>query len=555
MTYGPMTQVISSVAAPEADSLALAIQAAVDASNRNDSLAAVDALSTALALDPKRADLWQDLGIAYARLQVWSACVNSLEMALELEPDRVGARYAMTVAMYQLGKHEQAVAFIDEACQSSVPSAFWAMRAYTHSHTNRDPVHTLQVHRDWGRRFADPLTRRAKPLVVKDRNPRKRLKVGYVTADFRLHPVAFFMHPVLCHHNPDAVEIHVYASNKSDAFTEMIRQSVPHWHEVADLSDEVLCERIRADGIDVLVDLSGHTNGQRLLAFARRAAPVQVTWIGYALPLGMKAMDYRLVDHSLAPLGHEKYYSETLFRMAYSASYAPPDYAPLCEEPPLLSNGYPTLISLNNSAKITDAMLAVWARILQERPDARLIIMVKEGSADTAQASMQPRVEAVGMPLGRVSVVHQQPLERFMELGHLADVMLDTAPISGGTTTLHALWMGLPVVTLEAERGVDASSARILQGAGFGDDVAANEEKYVQKALQLMSDPAYLAQRRQTARPQLQACGYMNYAERTQELEQAFQLMWLNYLNSNTHWRDTATPLEQALAQQGLLGL
>ncbi len=550
-----MTKIIASITETEADLLELAIQEAADASKKKDSLAAVSALSTALALDPKRADLWQDLGVAYARLQVWPACVNSLEMALELEPDRVGARYAMTVAMYHLGKHEQAVAFIDEACQYSVPSAFWAMRAYTHSHTNRDPVHTLQVHRDWGRRFADPLTRRAKPLVVKDRNPRKRLKVGYVTADFRLHPVAFFMHPVLCHHNPDAVEIHVYASNKSDAFTETIRQSVPYWHDVVDLSDEALYERIRADGIDVLVDLSGHTNGQRLLVFARRAAPVQVTWIGYMLPLGMKAMDYRLIDHNVAPLGHEKYYSETLFRLACMASYSPPEYAPLCKELPLLKNGYPTLISLNSSAKITDAMLAVWARILQERSDARLIIMVGEKTADAAQASMQPRVKAAGMPLERVSVVHQQPLEAFMEMGYLADVMLDTAPISGGTTTLHALWMGFSLVTLDAERGVDASSASILRRVGFGSEVAANEEEYVQKTLQLMNNPGYLAQRRQIARPQMLASDYMNYAERTQEVEQAFQLMWLNYLNGNTHWRDTATPLEQALAQQGLLGL
>ena len=545
-----MTKIIASITEKEADLLELAIQEAADASKRKDSLAVVSALGTALALDPNRADLWQDLGAAYARLQVWSACATTLEMALKLDPKMLGARYIMTVAMYHLGKQAQAVVFIDEACQNSVPSAFWAMRAYTHSHTNRDPVHTLQVHRDWGRRFADPLTRRAKPLVVKDRNPRKRLKVGYVTADFRLHPVAFFMHPVLCHHNPDAVEIHVYASNKSDAFTETIQQSVPHWNEVADLSDEALYERIRADGIDVLVDLSGHTNGQRLLVFARRAAPVQVTWIGYMLPLGMKAMDYRLIDHNVAPLGHEKYYSETLFRLTCMASYAPPDYAPLCEEPPLLKNGYPTLISLNSSAKITDAMLAVWARILQQQPDARLIIMVGEHTADAAQASMQPRVEAVGMPLERVSVVHRQPLESFMEMGHLADVMLDTAPISGGTTTLHALWMGLPVVTLDAERGVDASSASILRRVGFGNEVAANEEEYVQKALQLMSEPAYLAQRRHIARPKMLASDYMNYAERTQEVEHAFQLMWLNYLNGDTHWRDTATSMEEALAQQ-----
>ena len=541
-----MAKIIQSARMPEDDLLLLSIQEAVDASKKKDMLATIDALSTALALEPKRADLWHYLGVAYAQLQVWSACITSLEMALALEPDRVRAQCVMASALYHLGQHGQAIALIDDACRRGAPGIFWAMRASIHGHTNRDLAHTLRVYQDWGRRFADPLTRKAKPLAVNDRNPRKRLKVGYVTADFRNHSVAFFMHPVLSHHNSSVVEVHVYSSGKRDAFTEVMQQSVPHWHEVAELSDEALCERIRADGIDVLIDLSGHTTDNRLLMFARRAAPVQVTWIGYALPLGMKAMDYRLLDHSVAPLGHEKYYSETLFRLAYSASYAPPDYAPLCEEPPLLRNGYPTLVSLNNSAKITDAMLALWARILQAQPEARLIILVKEHGADAAQASMQPRVEAVGMPLDRVSVVSQQSLEHFMELGHLADVMLDTAPISGGTTTFHALWMGLPVVTLDAERGVDASSASVLRVAGFGDEVAANEKKYVQKALEFMGDPAYLAQRRQTARSQMQACGYMNYAERTQEVEQAFQLMWLNYLNGNTRWRDTATSFEEA---------
>ena len=331
-----MAKIIQSGLITEDDRLMLSIQGAVGASSKKDMLATIDALSTALALEPKRADLWHYLGVAYAQLQVWSACITSLEMALALEPDRVRAQCVMASALYHLGQHGQAIALIDDACRRGAPGIFWAMRASIHGHTNRDLAHTLRVYQDWGRRFADPLTRKAKPLVVKDRSPRKRLKVGYVTADFRTHSVAFFMHPVLCHHNPDAVEIHVYASNKSDAFTETIRQSVPYWHDVVDLSDEALYERIRADGIDVLVDLSGHTNGQRLLVFARSAAPVQVTWIGYMLQLGMKAMDYRLIDHNVAPLGHEKYYSETLFRLACMASYSPPEYAPLCKELPLL---------------------------------------------------------------------------------------------------------------------------------------------------------------------------------------------------------------------------
>ena len=548
-----MIKIIQSAPAPEDDLLLLsAITDAVSANKRQDIVAMRNALTNAVMLRPKSAYLWRNLGSTYLRLEMWSECLNSLEIAQTLEPHNTEMLDFMALSMYYLGRYEQAVAFIDYACQHSPIGFFWTIRAYIHAHTNPDPAYALEVHQDWGRRFANPLTRRAKSLVVKYRDPRKRLKIGYVTADFCNHSVAFFMHPVLCHHNPDTVEVHVYSSGVRDAFTETIQQSVPSWHEVADLSDEALCERIRADGMDVLVDLSGHTGGNRLLVFARRAAPVQLTWIGYQLPLGMKAMDYRLTDSGIIPLGDENYYSETIFRLSCGASYLPPEYAPLCEEPPLLRNGYPTLISLNNSAKITDAMLAVWARILRERPDARLVIMVREMTPEAAQANMQPRVEAVGIPLDRVSVVHRQPLERFMELGHLADVMLDTAPISGGTTTLHALWMGLPIVTLDAQRAVDASSARILQTAGFGDGVAANEEAYVQKALQWMSDPAYLAQRRQIARLQMEASPYMNYAERTQELEQAFQLMWLNYLNGNTHWRDTATSFDDALLQQSL---
>lgn len=175
-------------------------------------------------------------------------------------------------------------------------------------------------------------------------------------------------------------------------------------------------------------------------------------------------------------------------------------------------------------------MLGVWARILHARTDARLIIMVKERTAEAAQAHMQPRVEAAGMPLDRVFVLHQQPLGQFMELGHIADIALDTFPISGGTTTLHALWMGLPIVTLDADRGVDASTARTLRGLGGGGEVANDAEAYVECALKLMDDSARLTRLRQVARGVMSASPLMDYATRTTELEKAFRLMWLNWL-------------------------
>lgn len=516
----------------EVDLLVNLIQA--EESERNqDFVAALAKFAVALAIDPKRADAWMQIGRIYLKMENFAQAVPALETALALQPGNPDAQHALAYALYCTGRREQACDMIDALCKRINSASAWAMRAFIHSHTHRDPIKALQVYQDWGRRFADPLTRKAKPLIVADRNPRKRLKVGYVTADFREHSVAFFMLPVLRHHNPDNVEVHVYSSGRRDGFTDTIQLAVPHWHEVKDLSDEVLCERIRADGIDVLVDLSGHTAGHRLLTFARRAAPVQVTWLGFMQPLGMKAMDYRLVDHAIAPIGHEPFYSETLFRLRSAASYAPPAYAPLCEEPPMLKNGYPTLISLNSSSKITDQMLGVWARILHARTDARLIIMVKERTAEAAQAHMQPRVESVGMPLDRVFVLHQQPLNQFMELGHIADIALDTSPISGGTTTLHALWMGLSIVALDAQRGVDATTALTLRGLGFGGEVAQNLDGYVQAALDLMDDPERLRQTRQVARERMLRSMLMDYSAHTADVEDAYRLVWLNWLRGD----------------------
>lgn len=497
------------------------------------------------------AQLWLLVGLVYTRIAHWKPAIGALETALQLNPKDNQAKQLLSLALFSVGQKEQACKLIDQVCShKDANSAQWMLRAYLHAHTSSDPMNVLQVARDWGQRFADPLTRKAKLLKVQDRNPRKKLKIGYVTADFRQHSIAFFMQPVLAHHNPDNVEVHVYSSGYADETTTHMRALVPHWLEVMDMSDEALCEKIRQDGIDVLVDLSGFTQGHRLGVFARRAAPVQVTWLGYMQTLGMQAMDYRLVDAGIAPTSHAPHYSEALFYLKSMASYAPPAYAPLCEEPPMLRNGYPTLVSLNSSGKITDAMLRIWARILHAREDAHLIIMVKEDSPEAARAHMQPRVEEAGMPLERVSVLHQQPLRNFMEMGHIADIALDTSPISGGTTTLHTLWMGIPIVTLDAQRGVSASTARILRGilAPCG-EVAASEQGYIDAVLELMNSVQRLQQLRHESRDRLSKSALMDYPARTAELEKAYRFMWLNHLRGDRKNLTVNADLEQAMAE------
>lgn len=496
--------------------------------------------------------LWLLVGHVYTRIANWSDALSALDTAIELNPMLWQAQRLKALALFSLGRRQEACDLINRVVQHSSESGDWMLRAYILAHASSDPINALQAARDWGRRFADPLTRNAKPLQVADKGGRKRLKVGYVTADFREHSIAFFMMPIISHHNSENVDIYVYNNGHWDAITTQIRASVSNWLDVVNISDEDLCTQIRQDGIDVLVDLSGFTHGHRLGVFARRAAPVQVTWLGYMQPLGMKAMDYRLVDMGIAPINHEKYYSEKLFYLKCMAAYAPPAYSPLCEDPPMLRNGYPTLISLNSSAKITDEMLRTWARILHLRADARLIIMVKELSAEAAQADMQPRVQAAGMPLDRVSVMHQQPLNNFMELGHIADIALDTSPISGGTTTLHALWMGILIVCMDADRGVDASTARTLKGLGFGGEIAKDEQSYIDAALLLMNSPELLQIRRKDLRDRMRKSVLMDYASRTAELEKAYRLMWLNWVIGKPKALSIDTDIDALIAETGV---
>lgn len=520
----------------------------------------LEALTVLMVLIPKHISdprLWLLVGLVYTRLAYWKPAISALETVLAIRPKDNQAKQLLSLALMSVGEQERACRLIDEVVSNKgANSSQWLLRAYLHSHASNEPLFSLQVAEDWARRFADPLTRKAKKISVLNRDPWKKLKIGYVTADFREHSVAFFMKPVLANHNSDLVDIHVYSNGPEDSITLEMRSLVPHWRDINLLSDEEVFNIIRKDQIDILVDLSGFTHGHRLLVFARRPAPVQVTWLGYMHTLGMKGMDYRLVDNGIAPVSHAPYYSEKLFHMKCMASYSPPAYAPFCEQPPMLQNGYPTLISLNSSAKITDSMLRIWGRILHEESTARLIIMVKEQDAEAAHSHMYPRVKAAGMPLDRVSVLHQQPLTQFMELGHISDIMLDTSPISGGTTTLHSLWMGLSIVCMDGVRGVDASTARTLRGLrkgeefAFGGEVANNENEYVQAVLRLIGDPERLLLQRQQARDRLRSSVLMDYAARTKELEQSWRLMWINWLcGASKYLSASAVDVDQAVVE------
>ncbi|CAN5452294.1 tetratricopeptide repeat protein [soil metagenome] len=518
---------------------------------QGDLIGALAAYTEKIAVDPSDPSSWTRIGMILVRLMKWQPAADNFRFVLSLDPNHAEALHGLAISLYHLGESTEARSLADAAADAAPTDwRIHATRAYIHATTLGDPAATLAVYRDWAARFADPLTDASTPLPRlrgADASPTRRLRVGYVSGDLRQHSMAYFIEPVFANHDKSQVEVFVYSTGRRDAVTERLQRHVPNWFNVAATNDDDLLKLIRGHGIDVLVDLSGHTEGQRLFVFARRAAPVQITWLGFMHPLGMRAMDYRLTDCETDGPGADAHYTETLFRLHCMASYAPPE-SPLLTTLPMQSNGFPTLISLNNSKKVTDRMLAVWGRILAARTDAQLVIMVQERTPEDAQAQMLPRLQRMGLPLDRIYVSPQLPLEEFMALGTVADVALDTSPVSGGTTTLHSLWMGLPVVTLDSPEAAEGSTARTLHALGCDDWVASDEDGYVQRALALLDSPEQLLAHRAGIRDRMSGSLLMDYAGRTRELEHAFRLMWINHLLGERRFVRFDVPLDVAVA-------
>jgi predicted O-linked N-acetylglucosamine transferase (SPINDLY family) len=332
--------------------------------------------------------------------------------------------------------------------------------------------------------------------------------------------------------------------------TARIRANVDHWHDVSTMSETNLAGLIRRCGIDILIDLSGHTMGNRLLAFARRPAPVQVTWLGFMYTTGMQAMDYRITDISVDPPGkNEAAHSETLFRMHGMACYSPPPDSPFAIRPPMETAGRPAFISLNNLKKVTDEMLRVWRRVLDGVPQAILILIGYERTQEEAIAQQRGRLVAAGLPLDRLCILPRLALDGFMQLGLQADVALDTFPISGGTTTLHSLWMGLPVVTLKGDQAFASSTAATLEAVDCHEFIASDEDAYVALAVALARDAERLAGFRGWIRDQMRASCLMNYTAFVRDLEEAYRLMWLNHVLGEKRYLHTGFDIDAAVLQ------
>ena len=362
------------------------------------------------------------------------------------------------------------------------------------------------------------------------------LRIGYVSPDFKQHSVAHFIEPVLAAHDKSKFEVFCYSNNlMADEVTQRIQSACAHWRVIADQSDEVVAKQIREDGIDILVDLAGHTPQNRLLVFARKPAPVQATWIGYPNTTGLTTMDYRITDAFADPVGDsDRFHTEKLIRLPECFScFEAPRESPQVGALPALTAGHITFGSFNNPLKFTPDVIEQWSHILKRVPNSRLVLKYQGLDSAFMSTLLREKFGAHGIATQRLDILGKDVSQlEHMNRYNQIDIGLDPFPYNGTTTTCDALWMGVPVVVLAGNTHVSRVGVSQMQNIGLPQLIARDANDYVQIATTLAGDLEKVAALRGGLRARMSKSPLTNVARFTRNVEAAYEVMWRNHVNT-----------------------
>lgn len=357
------------------------------------------------------------------------------------------------------------------------------------------------------------------------------LRIGLLSGDLRSHPIGYFIHPLLQGWQGTELSVFVYDSlEQGDQLSEQMRPLTAAWHNIKHLSDEQVCKQIRSDKVDILIDLHGHTTGQRLGVMALKPAPVSATWIGFQSTTGLAQVDYILADPISVPEGAEDEFVEKVWRLDNYFCFAPPQFDLPIAPPPQQKNGYTTFGSLNNPKKITNEMLALWAKVLGEVPNSRLFIKGTGLENQEFRDALQRRLLIHGFTPEQVTLEGPAPREQFLASYQKIDIALDPFPYSGATTTVEALWCGVPVIALAGDRMVWRMAKSILTQAGHPEWVTEDQQAFVELAVNLVSDPEKLARLRANQREQLMSGRLFDADKYSQEVGKSLRRLWADFV-------------------------
>ncbi len=497
-----------------------------------------------------------------------SAAVSALQSALKQRPDWAGVLFNYAAVLWKLRRLSEAEAALRRAIaidpglvpaygmlgnilrgQARIPEALEVLGAARKLDPGRLDIESTELfvltcwdeissealfvrHRDFGARLEKAIARRFEPFG-NSRDPERRLRVGYVSGDFNFHPVAFFTIPLFERHDRSACEIFCYwTGNTVDDFTRQVQARADVWRDAASMSDAGLAETINRDGIDILVDLSGHSGFFRLAVFAQQPAPVQVTWLGYLSTTGMTRIQYRLCDRYTDPPGMtDRFHTETLVRLPNSQwCYRPVVSIDCSEAPPLKRNGFISFGSFSNVVKLSPTSRRLWTEILTRLPDSRIVFAgVPQG---LIRDGLIRDFEEAGIAASRIATFPRVGSADYFRSFNDVDVALDTTPYSGGTTTCDALWMGVPVITVPGTRSISRSTASILATLGLSDWIAVSQEDYVRLAVRCAEDLETITELRRTLRGRMRTSPLMDELQFARDVEDAYRRMWRAWCES-----------------------
>ncbi|WP_295955820.1 tetratricopeptide repeat protein [Rhodoferax sp.] len=485
----------------------------------------------ALALRPQDAPAQNNLGSALAAQDRLQEAETAFRAALALAPQTALFHSNLGGNLVLQGRLEEAVTSLRQAIaldDSGNPGGFSNLLFALNYHPDLAAEAIFEDYKAFEQQFGAPRRADWQPHP-NDRNPARRLKVGYVSPDFKNHAARFFIEPLLAWHDRSVVEIYAYAElAQEDSLTQRYKSCAAHWVPTRGLSDAELAQRIRADGIDVLVDMAGHTAGNRLGVFARKPAPVSLSWMGYGTTTGLRAIDYYLTDATSAPQGSEHLFSEEPWRLPGSfVSYRPGAAMGEVNVLPALERGYVTLGTLTRSIRINHHTVRVWAQILQRLPTARLVVDSRSFEDAAVKNTLAQQFAALGIAPERLQMGFTSPP---WDVLRGIDIGLDCFPHNSGTTLFETLYMGIPFVTLAGRPSVGRLGSAILQGAGHPEWITQSEAEYMEKVVALASDLPALAQIRATLRAHMQASPLMDEEGFAKTVEQAYQAMFARWL-------------------------
>jgi len=493
---------------------------------------ALQALGRALALRPDDANVRNDYGMSLMELWRWDEALAVLEPLAQAHPHYFEPSANLANLYRQMGRSEDAILQYRKAI-ALIPDHLGAQNCllFALNYSDRYDAATIaEEHRAFGLRHARPA-----PLPPPDARWPRRLRIGYMSPDFRRHVVMTFIGPVLERHDRGKFEIFCFHTHPlKDDVSERLRTQVEHWSDCGDLTDAALADRIRAHRIDILIDLAGHTSGHRIGVLAVKPAPIQVTYLGYPNTTGLPTVDYRITDALVDPPGRaDELNVERLLRLPRPfLCYRPEPLAPEPGPPPARSSGHVTFGCFNNTIKLSDSFLDTAAKVLNAVPGSRLVLKSNALNLASVGGRVRQRFDAAGVAPDRVDLrgwtaAVEDHLGAYREI----DIALDSFPYNGTTTTCEALWMGVPVVALRGECHAGRVGACLLGWLGLKDLIAGDVDEFVRICTRLAGDHEATAAFRGSLRERMRASSLVDEAGLTRELERSYQSIWMEHMH------------------------